>query len=68
MIWHSRVLCVGSCAGQETCSRAWRKNHHSSPGLHLNPGPSIGKEEQELQTAHTELQPGRESKASSQQR
>lgn len=52
MIWHSPLLCVGSCAGQETCSRAWRKNHHSSPGLHLRPGPSIGKGEQELQTAH----------------
>lgn len=42
MIWHPHLLCAGSCAGQETCSRAWRKNHHSSPGLRLRPGPNTG--------------------------
>lgn len=47
---HPPLLCVGSCAGRETCSRAWRKTRHSSPGLHLRPGPRTGEEEQEEQT------------------
>lgn len=34
-VWHRALPCVGSCAGQETCSRAWRRYHHSSPGPHL---------------------------------
>ena len=64
MIWHPPLLCAGSCAGRETCSRAWRKNHHSSPGLHLRPGPSsTGEEEQEEQTAHRATARKRERKA-----
>lgn len=50
LVLHPLLLCVGSCAGRETCSRAWRKTRHSSPGLHLRPGPSTGEEEQEEQT------------------
>ncbi len=53
MIWRPPLLLSGgSCAGQETCSRAWRKNRHSSPGLHLRSGSSTGEEEQEKQKAH----------------
>lgn len=38
VIWNPPLLCAGSCAGLVTCSTAWRKSHHSSPGLHLRPG------------------------------
>lgn len=46
IIWNLLLLCAGSCASQETCSRAERKNRHSSPGLHLRPGPGTRKEGQ----------------------
>lgn len=44
IIWHPPLLSAGSCAGRETCSKAWRGNRRSSPGLHLRPGVSTAED------------------------
>lgn len=38
-----RCFCPGSCTARETCSRAWRGNRRSAPGLRLTAAIQPGK-------------------------